>query len=272
MTSKPSQMQALASGLPSPSEIIGELGGSSRVGNHWMESKTLAGQKLSASNFSSSRSLGLDMLADTLRSMVITRGLSKGGGTSEAKIRPQIESSAESTPSLNHITSLSPFTQHTSPVSATQQILLPEVSILHPVSCFPDSNYQLISADSLLTWPSLSLPLKSASSERITIPPSSPNALVTFSRVWIQFFLQHCLLILPKIILQLPILVSSLIFRPTMPPLSEPPTDILPISLPSFQSCVHIAQPEIIFISGNLFFLDPWSISLRRSQTRTWIA
>ena len=91
-------------------------------------------------------------------------------GTSEAKIRPQIESSAESTPSLNHITSLSPFTQHTSPVSATQQILLPEVSTLHPVSCFPNSNYRLISADSLLTRPSLSPPLKSTFSERITTP------------------------------------------------------------------------------------------------------
>ena len=183
MTSKPSQMQALASGLPSPSEIIGELGGSSRVGNRWMESKTLAGQKLLASSFSSGQSLGLDTLADTLKSMVITRGSSKGGGTSEAKIQPQIESSNKSMPSLSHITSLFPFTQHTSPVSAIQQTLLPEASILHPVSCFPDSNYQLISAGSLLTRPSLSLPPRSASSERIATPPSSPNALATFSRV-----------------------------------------------------------------------------------------
>ena len=151
MTSKPSQMQALASGLPSPSEIVGELGGSSLVGNCWMESRTLAGQKLSASSFSSGQSLGLDTSVGILRSMMITRGSSKDGGTSETKIQPQTESSAESTPSSNHITSLSPFTQHALPVSAIQQIPLPEVSILHPVSCFPDSNYQLISADSLLT-------------------------------------------------------------------------------------------------------------------------
>ena len=85
MTSKPSLMQVQASGLPSPSVIIGEPSALSQDGKPSTESGTLAGRKLLASSCSSNPSHGLGALVDTLRSMVITKEWSRPGGTLEAK-------------------------------------------------------------------------------------------------------------------------------------------------------------------------------------------
>ena len=79
MTSKPSQMQVRASGLPSPSKADGELGVSSQDGRLWMEKGTLDGQKQSASSSWSRPSPGLDTLADTLKYTGITKELSTPG-------------------------------------------------------------------------------------------------------------------------------------------------------------------------------------------------
>ena len=111
MTSKPTQMQAQASGLPSPSENTGEHGVSSPVGRLWTRSETSAGQKRSVSSSSSGQSQGLDTLADTLRSTVITKASLKDGGISGARTLPQTEFFVESTTSLNHLTTPSPFIQ-----------------------------------------------------------------------------------------------------------------------------------------------------------------
>ena len=71
------------------------------------------------------------------------------------------------------------------PVKPTQRTLPPEVSTPKPSSYSPRSSYQLISADSLLTLPSLTHPLKSGSSEKTDTPLQSPTALTAFSEALI---------------------------------------------------------------------------------------
>ena len=184
----PHQLQDLrafsdaSSGSRSPSRIAGEHGASSPVGRPWTESETSDGQKPLVSSSLSSRSPGLDLLAGTLRSTAITKGLSRLGGISEVKTEPLTEFFVEFTHSSNNFITPSPSTQLMFPVKPTQQTLLPEASTLQPDSYSPRSSYQMISADSLLTLPSLTPPQKSVCSETTDTLQSLPTALTDFSR------------------------------------------------------------------------------------------
>ena len=111
MTYAHSRMQVQASGLPSPSVIVGEPGTLSQVGKPWMERKTSVGPKPLASSYLSSPSLSLDVLADTLKYTAITKESSKPGGTSGAETGLLTESFVVSTRSSNLSTTPYPFTQ-----------------------------------------------------------------------------------------------------------------------------------------------------------------
>ena len=178
-----SQMQVLASGLPSPSKIDGEPGASSQAGNTWMDPKTLVGPNPLVSSSSSERSPGLETLADILRYTEITKELSKAGGTSEVGTNKPTSSFDEYIPSSTASTIPSPYILPSFPVNPTKQMPPPEVSSPQSTFYYPKSNSHLVSTGSLLTHPSLLLPQKSGSIEKDVIPPPLPNTLLTFSQL-----------------------------------------------------------------------------------------
>ena len=182
MTSTPSQMQVLASALPSPSRTDGGHGISSLVGKHKTDSATSDGQKPLVSSSSSGQSHGLELLEGILQSMVITKESLRPGGISGVGIKPQTVCFAESTHSSSSLTIPSPSIQLIFPVQPTQQTPHPEVSIPQPNSCFLSFPYQLISTGSLLTRPSPTPPLKSDFSEKAITLLSPLSALTDFSR------------------------------------------------------------------------------------------
>lgn len=149
LTSMPSRMQALALPLPLSYKIDGELGDSSQGGKTLTEHETSDGLRPSVSSSSSEPSLSLQALEGTLRSSVTTKESSNGGGIQGAGTKRLILSSDGFMPSLNNSTTHSLSSQLMFPVTTTWQTPLPEVSTPLLTSCFPKSNFQLVSTGSL---------------------------------------------------------------------------------------------------------------------------
>ena len=184
-TYMPSPMQVQASALPSLSVGGGELGGSSLDGNHSTVSGTLVGQRHLASNSSSGRSPGLELLADVLRSSGTTKESSRAGGISGAEANPPTSSSAgfihSSSSSITH----SPSSQLMSPVLSTLQTHHPEASTPLPTSSYPRSHSLMVSTGSLLTRHTPTPLPRSVSFEKAGTPLLSPSALIAFSETMV---------------------------------------------------------------------------------------